>query len=399
VIAYLDLPSGLAGDMLLGCLLDAGWPLADLHATLAQLKLPAGSWEVRAQPVMRGPLQATLAVVQVAQETSHRQLSDLEALLEGSGLPQSIQVPALSVFRRLAEAEAQVHGIPVDQVHFHEVGALDAIVDVVGAVAGLHGLGIQRLYASPVPLGHGWTQSAHGPLPVPAPATLALLAAVQAPTRPAPGPGELVTPTAAALLAELAIFAEPAMRLEKAAMGAGQRQFAWPNVARLWLGQASEDGPLVLLETNIDDMNPELYDAVSRRLFAAGARDVWLTAIQMKKGRPGVLLSVLGPAEGEGMLAYTILRETTTLGVRASPVRRWEAERQLEAVDTPYGAVQVKLKRVDGQTLAAVPEYEDCLRRAEEAGVPVRQVYEAAQATAHQRFLTPKDASSATEWT
>lgn len=293
----------------------------------------------------------------------------------------------MRVFERLAEAKAAVHGTSVDEVHFHEVGALDAIVDVVAAVAGLNGLGIRKLYASPVPLGYGWAQSQHGPIPTPAPATLSLLAAVQAPSRPAPGPGELVTPTGAALLAELATFQQPPMRLARIGTGAGQHQFDWPNVARLWLGQPVEDGPYVLLETNIDDMNPELYGAASQRLFAAGARDVWLTAIQMKKGRPGVTLSVLADASLEAALADVILRETTTLGVRVQVVRRWEAEREESSVETPYGPVRVKLKRLDGRVVAAVPEYDDCLRLAETLDLPVRQVYEAAQSSAYGQLV------------
>lgn len=387
MIAYLDLPSGLSGDMMLGCLLDAGWPLEALQETLQRLSLPPGSWSIQRQPVMRGPLAAILAVVRVAEAAPLRSLSDVHQIVEHADLPQPIKDRAMAVFFRLAEAEATVHGIPVEQVHFHEVGALDAIVDVVGAAAGLDALGIEHLYASPVPIGHGWVETNHGLLPVPAPATLALLASVHAPVQPAPGAGELVTPTGAALLATWATFAQPPMRLLRVATGAGQRQLDWPNVARLWLGEPSMGGSLILLETNIDDMNPELYAAVTRRLLEAGALDVWLTAIQMKKGRPGVLLSVLASHDLEPELAGLILRETTTLGLRVLPVRRWEAGRQLREVETAFGVVRVKLKQLDSQVVAAVPEYEDCAILAEAADVPTRQVYEAAQAEAHRRFL------------
>lgn len=252
----------------------------------------------------------------------------------------------------------------------------------MGVAAGLHALGIQQLYASGAPLGSGWVQSAHGQIPVPAPATLALLAAAQAPTRPSPGPGELTTPTGAALLAQYARFAQPEMRLLRVGMGAGQRDPAWPNVARLLLGEALATDAMVELSTNIDDMNPELYGAISQRLFAAGARDVWLTPVQMKKGRPGIVLSAIAPAGLETTLADLLLRETTTLGVRVHAVRRHEALREQRTVATRYGPIRVKLKLLDGEIWGAMPEYDDCQVAAEAAGAPVRLVYEEALAAA-----------------
>jgi len=266
------------------------------------------------------------------------------------------------------------------------VGALDAIIDIVGVCAGLHQLGIERLYASGVPLGEGWTMSAHGRIPLPAPATLALLSVAGAPTRPAPGPGELVTPTGAALLSELATFAQPPMQLGRIGQGTGQKEFTWPNVARLWLGQPLDNGLLVQIETNIDDMNPELYESVSQNLFTAGALDVWLTPIQMKKGRPGVLLSVLAPANKESGLADLLLRETTTLGVRLHYVQRQTAQRDFATVQTVYGPVQIKRKWLKDELIGSKPEYADCQRLAAEQNVPLRQVYEAAQASAYQAF-------------
>jgi len=387
MIAYLDLPSGLSGDMFLGCLLDAGWPLAALEATIGQLGLPTGSWAIAQQPVMRGPLRATLADVRATAGDQHRHLHDIIGIIRGSALPTTIQERAIAVFTRLATAEASVHGSTVEEVHFHEVGALDAIIDIVGVCAGLHALGVERLYASGAPLGEGWTNSAHGRIPLPAPATLALLTTVNAPTRPAPGPGELVTPTGAALLAELATFHQPRMQLQRIGMGAGQKEFAWPNVARLWLGEPVDEGQLVQIETNIDDMNPELYGAVSDQLFAAGALDVWLTPIQMKKGRPAVLLSVLAPASREQALADILLQETTTLGVRVHTVHRHEAQRDFVTVETRYGAVPIKRKWMYNQVVGIKPEYDACLRLAQQQGVPVRVVYEAALASAYQKFL------------
>lgn len=383
MIAYLDLPSGISGDMFLGCLVDAGWPIADLEATIQQLGLPADSWRIEQKAVMRGPLRATLVDVRAAVGDVHRHLHHIREIIRQSSLPHSVQEQAIAVFTRLAAAEASVHGSTIEEVHFHEVGAIDAIIDIVGVCAGLAALGVERLYASGAPLGEGWTNSAHGRIPLPAPATLALLTAANAPTRPAPGPGELVTPTGAALLAELATFHQPRMKLQRIGIGAGQKEFAWPNVARLWLGEPVAEGQLVQMETNIDDMNPELYAAVSNQLFAAGALDVWTTPIQMKKGRPAILLSVLAPASLEGGLADLLLQETTTLGVRVHTVHRQEAQRDFVTVETRYGTVPIKRKWLYNRVVGMKPEYDACLQLAQQQGVPVRVIYEAAQAAAH----------------
>ena len=392
MIAYLDLPSGISGDMFLGCLVDGGWPLAQLEETIAALGLPTGSWQLQQRAVMKGPLRATLVDVQATVGDAHRHLHDIQQIIAGAALPTTVKTQALAVFTRLAQAEAAVHGSTLDNVHFHEVGALDAIIDIVGVCAGLQALGVEQLYASGAPLGEGWTNSAHGRIPLPAPATLALLTAVGAPTRTAPGPGELVTPTGAALLAELAIFRQPRMQLQRIGIGAGQKEFAWPNLARLWLGEAVDGGQLVQIETNIDDMNPELYGPISEQLFAAGALDVWTTAIGMKKGRPGVLLSVLAPQACETILSDLLLRETTTLGVRVHTVHRHEAARDFVTVATRYGAIPIKRKWLDGQVVGVKPEYAICQQLAQQQGVPVRMVYEAALTAAHQQTFpsTPR---------
>lgn len=396
-IAYLDMPSGISGDMLLGCLVDAGWPIEGLIAAIEALHLPSASWQVAAERVMRGPLAATLVHVDAPEERHHRHLSDIRALLGASELPARIVTQAVEVFTRLAAAEAKVHGADIESIHFHEVGALDAIVDVVGVCAGLHALGIGALYAGALPLGNGWVTTAHGKLPLPAPATLELLALAGAPTRPAPGPGELVTPTGAALVCALATFAQPAMALRRIGCGAGQKEFAWPNVARLWLGAAdvahaagarpSHLPEMVQLETNIDDMNPELYGPLVQRLLAAGAADVWLTPIYMKKGRPGTLVGVLVPVALEATLARLLLEETTTLGVRAHRVYRTEAARRVGTVDTRYGPVRVKLKQIDGAVRGVKPEHDDCVQLADAHRVPVRYVEEAAMAAAHALLI------------
>jgi len=387
-IAFLDLPSGISGDMFLGCLVDAGWPLSDLHAVVEAMGLPEDDWRITQTEVMRGPLRATLVDVEAREGHVHRHLSDIRTIINETSLSATIRANAIAVFTRLAQAEAAVHGMAVESVHFHEVGAIDAIIDIVSACAGIEALGIKQLYAGALPLGPGWAQSAHGRIPLPAPATLNLLAAANAPTRPAPGPGELVTPTGAALLCELANFSQPAMRLEKIAIGAGQKEFDWPNIARLWLGKsetakrgghASHGKRLIQIETNIDDMNPEFYGHVVDKLFAAGALDVWLTPIQMKKQRPGTLLCVLARAENEEAMADLVLRETTTLGVRIHAVHRHEAERRQHTIDTKWGPVRVKLKFVDEELIGIKPEHDDCRQLATENQIPLQTVYENVQ--------------------
>ncbi|HWE01947.1 MAG TPA: nickel pincer cofactor biosynthesis protein LarC [Tepidisphaeraceae bacterium] len=392
MIAYLDLPSGLSGDMMLGCLIDAGWSAERLRETIESLSLPASQWAVQIRDVQKGSLRATQVEVLAEDGVARRGLADIISIIDGSSLAKKVRDRAAAVFRRLADAEARVHGTTPDQIHFHEVGAVDAIIDIVGSIAGLHELGVDRLHASAIPLASGWTDSAHGKLPLPAPATLELLAAAKAPIRPAPGMGELITPTGAALLAELAIFSQPAMTLRRVGIGAGQRDFAWPNVARLWLGEAEGDGPIVQLETNIDDMNPQLYAAVSDKLFAAGARDVWLTPVQMKKGRPGMVMSVLGAAGDESSLADLLLRETTTLGVRVhSAIHRHEASREIRRISTPFGDVAAKIKWLGRDPAGVTPEYDDCVALAESAVVPLRAVHESATAAAHALLMELKE--------
>jgi uncharacterized protein (TIGR00299 family) protein len=389
MIAYLDIPSGISGDMFLGCLLDAGWPLERLRFAIAQLRLPADEYAIETASVMKGPLRATLADVQAHEGHVHRHLADIEQIIGGSDLVTGVKANAIAVFTRLADAEAKVHGTTRDKIHFHEVGAIDAIIDIVGVCAGLHDLGIEKLYGSPLPLGAGWAKTAHGQIPLPAPATLELLAAAKAPTRPAPGPGEWVTPTGAALVAQLATFEQPAMQLDRIGTGAGRKDAPWPNVARLWLGSPiAAAGRMVQLETNIDDMNPQLYADVSEKLFAAGAKDVWFTPIHMKKNRPAVLLSALAPAAQEHALSHVMLRETTTLGVRVHTLdHRHEARREMRNVETPFGSVRVKVKFVDERAAGAMPEYDDCKALAEKCGRPTREVWEVASAAA-QALLT-----------
>jgi uncharacterized protein (TIGR00299 family) protein len=288
----------------------------------------------------------------------------------------------VAVFERLAGAEARIHGVPVDRVHFHEIGAVDSLVDIVGFVAGLELLEIPKLYASSVPLGSGTVDIAHGRIPVPVPATLALLADVGAPTRAHPAETEIVTPTAAALLAELATFERPAMRVRAVGYGFGQKEFPWANAVRAWIGEQepreAEHDHVVLIECNLDDTTGEVLGYALERLFETGALDVWFTPIQMKKHRPGVMLSILARPEQVDELAQIVLQETSTLGVRTSSrMGRMVARREVRQVETPWGPVSVKEKWLAGERSAVSPEYEECARIARTHGVPLSHVYEA----------------------
>lgn len=400
-LAYVDCFSGLSGDMFLGALVDAGLDPHALRAALAGL--PVDGYELTAEPVTRQSVAGHAVRVRLSRPGAEpeRHLADVVAVLDGSNLEPVVRAGARRVFQALAEAEARVHGVAVESVHFHEVGAVDAIVDIVGVVWGLRRLGIERVYASAVPTGSGTVRTSHGPLPVPAPATLALLAAANAPLRPGPGAGELVTPTGAALLATLAEFRQPNLRLERVGYGFGQKTFPWPNVVRLWLGEDVVDdaprlgvtprlgtvlraGPddlesdtISVVETNLDDERPNVLGATMDALLAAGALDVFFTPIQMKKNRPAVKLTALGPPGLTRKLSDVILRETATLGVRVYAADRLKARRSITTVRTPWGDVRVKVKEFDGRRRAA-PEYDDCRAVAARTGVPLNDIYQAA---------------------
>jgi pyridinium-3,5-bisthiocarboxylic acid mononucleotide nickel chelatase len=380
-IAYCDCYSGISGDMFLGALIDAGLTLDDLQAGLAELGLNQ-AFRLEAQETRKGSLRATqFKVVLTGEEPAYeRNLRAITGIIQGSRLPQKAVEQSLAVFQRLAEAEARVHGIPVEQVHFHEVGAIDAIVDICGAALGLQRLGIEKLYAAALPLGGGRVKSAHGELPLPAPATLELLASANAPTYYRQTEMELVTPTGAAILAALAEFTQPDMLLQQIGTGAGERELPWPNVLRLWIGESGAEAQngLRLLETNIDDMNPEFYGHAMALLFEAGALDVYLTPVYMKKNRPGTMISVIARQQDEQQLAQLILRQTSTFGVRVQPLHRYEAGRSIAMVGTIYGEIPVKLKIVEGEIISATPEYDVCSQLALQHQTPLATVFNAA---------------------
>ena len=379
--AYLDIFTGLSGDLFLGVLVDAGCPLEVMQQALAGLPL-----ELSAEEVTRGGLRGTLVRVTGPHHgPHHRSRADLSALMDSLPLEPSVRARADAVLLRLAEAEAAVHGVPVEQVHFHELGGLDTIADLVGTIVGLDYLGIERLTCSPIPLSHGFIDTAHGRLPVPPPAVMQLLQGAS--TRPVDIDGETVTPTGAALA--LTLSAEqgppPPLTISKVAYGAGQKDFPEaPNLVRLLIGAAAAESSalptddLVLLETNLDNMNPELQPALLAALFTAGALDAWLTPIVMKKGRPALLVTALAPPARAEAVTAALLEHSTTFGVRVLPCARRCLPREMRQVETPWGPVAVKVGFLEGRIITASPEYEDCARLAEQHSVPVKRIYAAA---------------------
>jgi uncharacterized protein (TIGR00299 family) protein len=410
-IAYFDAPSGISGDMTLGALVDAGLPLADLVVGL-RAGLPAlDGYEIVAERVSQHGIGGTRisVVLDPARPQPQRPWRAIRAMLEESALPTPARENALTIFAALARAEAQIHGTSVEDVHFHEVGAVDSIVDIAGAALGLHLLGVEEIYCSPLSDGRGFTRSQHGIIPIPAPATLALLAAAGAPLREAPTERELVTPTGAAIVAALAEFRRPPLHLLAVGYGFGRRELPWPNALRLWIGDADTTGEAAtapqpaatdaerdeatLIETNIDDMNPQFYAPLIEKLLAAGALDAWLTPIIMKKGRPAITVAALARPEQAEALAALIIEQTTTLGVRLTTTERRKAAREFATVTIPWGEVRVKLKRWHNTVVAAVPEYDDCLALAAATGLPIATIH--AAATRHAAALIEDEAGGA----
>ncbi len=388
-IAYLDCHSGISGDMFLGAMLDAGLSLDTLKTSLAAL--PLVGYQLTSEPFQDKGIRGTrFGVVITEQEQPARRFSDIAALLTASTLPLRVRETALAIFRCLAEAEATVHGTTFEEVHFHEVGAVDAIIDITGVAIAIETLGITRLYASALPLTTGHVKTAHGLLPVPAPATLEILRRVAAPWRACPVEGELVTPTGAAILATLARFETPQIAIERVGYGFGQKSLPWPNCLRLCLGhplelyhadhsESVDTDWVTVIETNIDNMTGELLGGLMDRLLAAGALDVSYIPMQMKKNRPAVMVTVICPVEEGNRLAQVLLRETSTLGVRVQQVQRLKAQRTQEQIETPLGTMIVKVKRLGARIISAAPEYEECQRIAQQRGMPLEEVYEVAQ--------------------
>jgi pyridinium-3,5-bisthiocarboxylic acid mononucleotide nickel chelatase len=420
-LLYFDCFSGASGDMVLGALLDAGLPIEALRDALGSLAME--ECEVAAARVLRAGVSATKFTVrehvgesgghladshehpaesprhpaasQQHHHHPHRTLKEIGALIDQSALSPTGRERAKALFERLARAEAEVHQMALERIHLHEVGALDSIVDVVGAVYGLEWFGADRILASPLNIGGGTVQTSHGLFPVPAPATIKLLEGV--PIYSGAIRKELVTPTGALIVSSYAegFGGVPAMTVERTGYGAGDHDFPDnPNVLRVLVGRSAESsraGRVLVVECEIDDMNPQIFGVVMDRLYAAGALDVFYTAVQMKKNRPGTLLTIVAPPDRRGPLADIIFRETTTIGVRYSEVDRECLTREAVPVETRVGTVRMKVARRDGRIVNAAPEFEDCARLAAEHGLPVKEV----QALAVQAYGAANGGSTA----
>ena len=380
--------------MLLGAMVDAGVALDELRDALSRLSVEG--YSLSSERGVRGGVTGTRVSVELDSEGRRpRAWREFVDLVDEAGLNPRATKRAVSVFKRLGEAEAAVHGVPAEEVRLHELGTLDTLVDVVGAAVGLEILGADRVYSSPLPTGSGQVRTEHGLLPVPAPATVALMTMASTPTVPPPGgvadAGEMVTPTGAAIITTLATFTQPAMTIEAAGYGLGSRDpDGYSNALSVWVGEeehAARTRALSLIETNIDDMSAETLGYVQERLFELGARDVWFAPIQMKKNRPGTMLSALVPTDIEASAVDLVLRETSTLGVRVRPIFRYEAERETVEVASSLGPVTVKVKILGGRRVGVAPEYEACRRIAMETGRPLQDVYRKIQRDAEDSLL------------
>jgi pyridinium-3,5-bisthiocarboxylic acid mononucleotide nickel chelatase len=378
-LAYFDCFSGISGDMTLGALVDAGCDVARLRSELQALQVPG--WELSAEKVWKNGMAATHAKVQTEEQRAHRSLTEVLEILRRSDLAPRVGDRARAVFQKLGEAEARVHDVPLEKIHFHEVGAVDAIVDIVGACIGFHALGIDKFACSPLNVGAGTTKMAHGVLPVPAPATANLL--LGKPTYSNGVQRELVTPTGAAIVATLCdtFGPQPPMKVSAIGYGAGTANLeGQPNVLRIMIGESTEkavpgyDEEVSVIEANLDDMNPQIYGYFLETALAAGALDVYTTPVQMKKNRPGTLLTVLCKPQDTNALTSLIFAETTTFGVRTTNAQRRILPREHVSVSTTFGDVRIKLSRVNGRILHVSPEFEDCRKLAVEKNVPLQQV-------------------------
>jgi uncharacterized protein (TIGR00299 family) protein len=382
-IAYLDCVGGLAGDMLVAALVDVGADAELLRSLPGRLGLDGVGVEI--ERVERQGVGALHISFPASGDPGHRDWRTIRRLLQRADLTEQVRTRSTAVFARLAAAEAHVHGVPVDDVHFHELGAVDTLMDICGVVLLLAALGVEQVACSPLPVAGGTVEAAHGTLPLPAPAVVELLRG--APLYGVPTGGELVTPTGAALAAELVSrFGElPPLTLERVGTGAGTRDSAGrPNVVRVFLGEAAGlvTHEVVLLETNLDDLSPELVPDAVAACFAAGALDVWTTPAQMKKGRPGFVLSVLARPHDEQAVARAVLEQTSALGLRVSRLARYELEREERSVELDGGSVRVKIGRLDGRVVNVAPEHDDCAALAARTGRPVKSVWAAALAAA-----------------
>ncbi len=378
-VAYFDCFSGISGDMTLGALVDAGCDLEYLRSELRSLTV--AGWELSAKKVWKNGMAATHVKVQTEDQAKHRSLSTILEILQKSRMATEVRNRASAIFQKLGEAEARVHDVPLEKIHFHEVGAVDAIVDITGACIGFHGLGIEKFACSPLNVGGGTVRMAHGILPVPAPATANLLQGK--PTYSNGVQEELVTPTGAAIVATLcdSFGPQPPMSVTAIGYGAGMTDLeGQPNVLRILIGEAAEksvagfEEEIAVIEANLDDMNPQIYGYFLEKALATGALDVYTTPVQMKKNRPGTLLTVLCKPQDTNPLMSLIFAETTTFGARTYRAQRRTLPREFVSVSTNFGDVRIKISRVNGRILHVAPEYDDCRKLAVERNVPLQRV-------------------------
>jgi uncharacterized protein (TIGR00299 family) protein len=393
-LAYFDCFSGISGDMTLGALVDAGCSLELLRAGLQGLQIPG--WTISSEKVWKNGMSATFVRVATEDQTKHRSLSAILEIFEKSQLSESVRKNAGAIFRKLGEAEASVHDVPLEKIHFHEVGAVDAIVDIVGACIGFDAFGIERFACSALNVGGGTAKMAHGVLPVPAPATAKLLQGK--PTYSNGVQRELVTPTGAAIVSTFCdtFGPQPPMTVSSIGYGAGSIELeGQPNVVRIMIGEAADkviagfDEEISVIEANLDDMNPQIYGYFLEKALAAGALDVYTTPVQMKKNRPGTLLTLLCKPQDTNSLMSLVFAETTTFGARTYRAQRRTLPRESVNVHTQFGDVRVKLSRVNGRILHVAPEFDDCRKLAVEKNVPLQRVFNEA--------MRSYDASSKTE--
>ena len=377
--AYFDCFAGVSGNMILGALVDLGVPVDELRKELSALSL--GEYTLEAREVTKQGISGTYVEVAATEDDAGRTLGSILRLIDESALGENIKEQSKRIFVRMGQAEAKVHNKDLCAVHLHEVGAIDTVVDVVGSLVGIKMLGIEEVTCSPLSLGRGWVECQHGWLPIPAPMTAEIIKGV--PVASTSIEAELTTPTGAAIITGLVSHfgAMPLLRVQGVGYGAGKKELPVPNLLRVFLGEPTgqaegyESERLMVLETNIDDMNPQYYEYIMERLFQAAALDVFLTPVQMKKNRPGTLLSVVARQETVGGLLDILLEESTTLGVRVSESQRFCLPRFSRRVETRFGEIRVKVACRGDVVVKAVPEYEDCKRVAKEYGVPIRQVF------------------------
>ncbi|MBU4350071.1 nickel pincer cofactor biosynthesis protein LarC [bacterium] len=393
-IAYFDCFSGISGDMTVGALLDAGLKIETLEKELKKLGL--SGYQLEVNKVAKKGISATQFKVKIKEEGVERSFKDILDILEKSKLNEEIKKETKKIFFNIAQAESKIHRKDIDKIHFHEIGGLDSIIDITSTVIGIKTLGIEEIYSSALPVGKGFVKCAHGVIPVPAPATLELLKNI--PTYSGGIESEMITPTGAAIISTLAkSFGErPLMKIEKTGYGAGEKEFTIPNLLRVSIGEKIledeniKDGYVsdeaVLIETNIDDMNPEFYDYIMEKLFSQGALDVFLTPIQMKKNRPAHILSIIVYEQNLKEILEVLFSESTTLGVRIREIKRLRLAQQNFIAETKYGKIRVKVGIFKGEIKNVAPEYEDCKKMAKQHQVPLKEVYEEAKKVTYDKL-------------